>query len=275
MPFFAITHCCHMDARSTELAILPMIANSKTKSLAQWSQHKEACMRITRLSRGVLCAVSILIVLGAPAPSSAQELLVARADSLNQVFDDVEAIARAVGKDLSREMLLMMGSSVLGSDATAYIDLDRPVAAVMPVEGMMMMQKGVVVAVPVTDAAAAIDALASLFPNHTVEGELHTFSSDQGNALYLTAANGYLKVGGNADLVTSNDPFAAGPTGSTTSVELFLEPIAPMIGANLAMAKAQMMSGLEAEAAGEEEMPYDPAAIEPILDAYFDGFRWL
>jgi hypothetical protein len=232
-------------------------------------------MRITPVSRGALCVVLFLITLGAPTPSSAQELLVARAESLNEVFDDVEAIADAVGKDLSRGTLLMMGSSVLGTDATGFIDLDRPVAAVMPVEGMMLMQNGVVVAVPVKDAAAAIDALASLFPNHAVEGEMHTFSSDQGQALYLTAENGYVRVGGNADLVTRNDPLAGEPTGSTTSVELLLEPIAPMIGANLAMVKAQMMASLEAEAAGDEEMPFDPAAMEPIFDAYFDGFRWL
>jgi len=232
-------------------------------------------MRITPASRSALCVVSLLIVLGVPAPSSAQDLLAARAESLNAVFDDVEAISRAVGKDLSREMLLMMGSSVLGSDATGYIDLDRPVAALMPVEGMMMMQNGVVMAVPVTDAAAAIDALASHFPNHAVEGELHTFSADQGPALYLIAANGYLRVGGNADLVTRIDPLASGPTGSTLSVELFLEPIAPMIKANLGMAKAQMMSSLEAEATGDAEMPYDPATMGLIFDAYLDGFRWL
>jgi hypothetical protein len=217
----------------------------------------------------------MLIALGAPASSSAQDLLAARAESLNEVFDDVEAISRAVGKDLSRETLSMMGSSVLGSDATGFIDLDRPVAALMPVEGMMMKQKGVVVAVPVTDAAAAIDALASHFPNHTVEGELHTFSSDQGPGLYLTAANGYLRVGGSANLVTRIDPLAVTPTGSTLSVELFLEPIAPMIEANLAMVKAQMMSSLEAEAAGDMEMPYDPASMGLILDVYLDGFRWL
>ena len=89
-------------------------------------------MRISPASRGALCVVSVLMAVAAPAPSSAQDLLVARAESLNAVFADVEAIARAVGKDISREMLLMMGSSILGSDATGYIDLDRPVAAVMP-----------------------------------------------------------------------------------------------------------------------------------------------
>ena len=110
-----------------------------------------------RISRRALCVVSILIALLATTPSTAQDLLVARVDSLNEVFDDVEAIAQAVGQDLTREMLLMMGSSMLGSDATTIIDLDRPVAAVMPIEGMMLMQNGVVVAVPVIDATAAID----------------------------------------------------------------------------------------------------------------------
>lgn len=232
-------------------------------------------MRITPVSRGALCVVSLLIAFVAPSPSSAQDLLVARAESLNEIFDVVEAISSAAGQDLSREMVLGMGSEIFGSDPSGFLALDRPVAALMPMEGMMMMQNGVVTALPVTDAAAAIDALASRFPNHTVEGELHTFSSDQGPALYLTAANGYVKVGGDADLVTRIDPLAGGPTGSTLSVELFLEPIAPMIEANLGMAKAQMMSSFETEAGGDAEMPYDPATMGSILDAYFDGFRWV
>jgi hypothetical protein len=232
-------------------------------------------MRITLVSRGALCVVSFLIALGAPPSSSAQNLLAARAESLNEVFDGMEEISSAVGQNLSRERVLGMGSEIFGSDPSEFLALDRPVAALMPMEGMMLQQKGVVVAVPVTDAAAAIEALASRFPDHAVEGELHTFSTDQGPVLYLTAANGYLKLGGDADLVTRIDPLAAGPTGSTLSVELFVEPIAPMIEANLAMARAQLMSSLETEAAGDAEMRYDPATMGPILDIYFDAFRWL
>jgi hypothetical protein len=232
-------------------------------------------MRITPVSRGALCIVSILIALVAPAPSSAQDLLFARAKSLNEVLDGVEAISSAAGQTLSREMVLGMGSEIFGSDPSGFLALDRPVAALMPAEGMMMMQNGFVAALPVTDAAAAIDALASIFPNHVVEGELHTYSSDQGPVLYLTAADGYVKVGGDANLVTRIDPLAGGLTGSTLTVELYLEPIAPMIEANLDMARAQMMLGLQAEAAEGAEMPYDPATMGPILDAYFDGFRWV
>lgn len=231
-------------------------------------------MRLTPMARGVLCVASILIALVVAAPSSAQDLVVARVESLNDLFDDFEAIASAVGQPMNREMVLGMGAQTFGSDPSAFLAMDRPVAAVMPVEGMMMMQKGVVVAVPVTDAAAAIEALASAYPNHQVEGDLHTFTSDEGPPFYLTAADGYVRVGGAANLVTTLDPLAGGPAGSTISIELFLEPVAPMIEANLGAAKTQMMSGLESEATGAEA-PFDPVSMEPLLDAYFDGFRWL
>jgi len=95
-------------------------------------------MRITPVSRGALCVVSILIFLGSPAPSSAQDLLVARAESLNKVFDGMEAISNAAGQPFSREMVLGMGSEIFGSDPSGFLALDRPVAALMPMEGMMM-----------------------------------------------------------------------------------------------------------------------------------------
>jgi hypothetical protein len=232
-------------------------------------------MRRTPSLHAAVSAISILIALGSLAPLSAQDLLVARAESLNRVLAGMETISSAVGQEFKRETVLGMGSEIFGSDPSGFLAMDRPVAALMPMQGMMMQQNGVVVAVPVTDAAAAIAALESRFPSHAVEGELHTFSTDDGPVLHLLIENGYLKLGGNAELVQQIDPLSYGPTGSTLAVELSVEAIAPMIEANLGMARRELMSSLEAEAAGPEEMQLDPAALGSILDIYFDGFRWL
>lgn len=232
-------------------------------------------MSTIRAGRGTLYVLSILLVLGATAPSPAQDLLVVRAESLNAVFDGMESISNAVGQDVGRQTVLGMGTEIFGTDPSGFLAFDRPVAALMPVEGMMLQQNGFVLAVPVSDAAAAITALETRLPNHAVEGELHSFSADEGPTLYLTAAEGYVRLGGNADLVKRVDPLANGPTGSALSAEIFLEPVAPMIQASLAMAKQQMMASLEAEARGEGEAPFDPTTMGPMFDVYFDAIRWL
>jgi hypothetical protein len=232
-------------------------------------------MKITRVRRTVLCVVSVLVAAAVSAPCLAQDLVVARVESLDSLMADVEAIGTAIGQPVSKDMLLGMAGGFFGADPSGFLAMDRPVAAVLPVEGMMVPKTGVVVAVPVTNIEAALDALGTRFPNHTVNGEVHTFSAGEGPSLYLTTGDGYVRVGGMADLVKRIDPLANGPTGSTTSVEMFLEPVAPMIIASLGTIKAQMMSGMERAAEAESEMPYDPAAMEPIFDAYLDSFRWL
>ncbi len=190
-------------------------------------------MRISAVRCGMLLVVLVVLTLIPSASSSAQDLAVLRAGSLNKVLTGVEEVSRATGQPVSREMVMGMATEVFGRDPSEFLDLDRPTAIAMPAEGMMLQQDGVVAAVPVTDVGAAMEALTARFPTHTVDGELHTFTSEEGPSLYVIASEDYVRLGANADLVTRTNPLEAGGSGSDLSLEIYLEPVAPMIEANL------------------------------------------
>jgi hypothetical protein len=225
-------------------------------------------------SRKIFVGVVALLVIGVAAPSFAQDIAVVKLHSLNKVFDSVEAIAQATGQPVDRDMLMGMGLGMLGIQQPEFLDMEKPLAVVMPAEGMMLQQNGVVAAVPVKDAGAAIEALTTLFPTHTSEGELHTFATDQGPVLFLLVTDGYVRFGGNSDLVTRFDPLAGPAPTPAISVEIFLEAIAPMLDAGLQAAKSKVETELK-NAPVEEEMPYEPEAISSMLDLYFEGFQSL
>jgi len=189
------------------------------------------------------------------------------------LFDGIEAVAQAAGQPVDRSMLLGMGLSNLGIDNGEFLVLDKPVAVVMPVDGMMMQQKGFVASVPVTDAAPVIEALTARFATHTVDGKLHTFATDTGPVLFVLETQGYLRIGGSSDLVTRFDPIAGSQPTSAISLEVFLEPLAPMIQAGLQQAKEQMKTGLAAAQTDDTTMPYNSQAIGSILDLYIDGVK--
>lgn len=232
-------------------------------------------MRISAARFGMFVVVTVVMTLVPSASTSAQDLAVLRAESLNTVIDGVEAISSAAGQDVSREMIMGMASGVFGRDPSEVLDLDRPVVIVMPLAGMMLQEEGAVAAVPVKDATAAMEAMAAHFASHTVDGELHTFSNDLGSNVYLIETDGYLKLGSNADLVVSTDPLAGKATGSDLALDLFLEPIAPMIEANLDSAKAMIESSLESSESAQQDMPYDPETMSSILDYYLDAVRYI
>ncbi len=226
-------------------------------------------MKSITLRHGTLLVVAILFTVVPPTSTSAQDLAILRANSLNDVINGVEEISRAAGQGISREMIMGMAAGTLGKDPNEFLDLDRPMAIAMPLQGMMLQENGVVAAIPVTDAAAAIEALGTHFPNHTVEGELHSFTNEYGPSLYLIASNDYVRLGGDADLVANTNPLETDGTGSDLSLEIFLEPIAPMIEANLDSAKGMLQSAGSAQ----EDVSYDPETMGEMLDMYLDGIR--
>jgi hypothetical protein len=241
--------------------------------MSQWINPEEVIMAKTLVSRGVVVGVVVLVMLGIAASSVAEDLGVVRAQSLNKVFDGIEAVAQATDQDVDRQMLMGMAVGMLGIEPSEFLDLDRPVAVVLPAEGMMLQQNGLVAAVPVTDAAAAIEALAALFPTHTTEGELHTFATEQGPVLFLMKTDGYIRIGGSSDLVTRIDPLAGREPMSALSLEIFLEPVSPMIEMGLQAAKERMKTELQAKPTDEQEMSYDPEAVGSILDLYLEGVQ--
>jgi len=229
-------------------------------------------MKRTSQRRSMIVGAVVLIALGLATTGSTQELGVLRAQSLNRAFDSIEAISQAAGKPVNRQTMMGMATGMLGIDPGEFLDMERPVAVVLPVEGMMLKQNGIVASVPVTNATAAVEALAALFPNHTVDGSFHTFANDQGATLYLLENGDYLRLGGNSDLVNRFDPLSGAVGASALSFEIFLEPISPMIAAGLQAAKAQVESTMATAAEqGTQEMPYDPEAMVPVLDMYIDG----
>jgi hypothetical protein len=236
-------------------------------------------MQRTSSRRGLVRVTVILLVLAATTSVSAQNLALLQARSLDDVFDGVETVSEAAGEPVDREMLMMQASAMLGVDPGEFLDMDRPVAVVMPVQGMMLQQNGFVAAIPVSDTAAAIDALAGLFDSHTTEGDVHVFSKADQPLVYLIAADGYLRAGGNRDLVTGFDPLAGAKPANDLALEVFLEPVSPMIAAGLQAAKEQMkteiQTDLESSMPEGEEVPYDPAAVGPMLDLYMDGVQSL
>jgi hypothetical protein len=231
-----------------------------------------------RFEHAVVGALTFVLITAA-ASLSAQDLAVLHARSLNDVFDGVERISKASGQPVDRQELMGQATAMFGIDPGQFLDLERPVAVAMPVQGMMLQQNGLVAAVPVTDSAAAIDALKPLFESHTTDGELDVFSRAGQPMLYLMQAEGYVRVGGNRDLVTGFDPLAGVGAAADVSLEIFLEPVAPMISAGLQAVKEQLKSELEAEldsaVAGEEEVTVDSEALGPFFDFYVDGVQKL
>jgi len=225
------------------------------------------------VNRGMVVGVVVLVMLGIAATSAAQDLGLLRAHSLNKVFDGIEAVAQATGQDIDRQMLMGMSFGMLGIDPSEFLDLDRPVAVALPAEGMMLQQNGLVAAVPVRNAAAAIEALAALFPTHTTEGELHTFATEQGPALFLMETDGYIRIGGSSDLVTRIDPLAGKKPTSALSLEIFLEPVLPMIEMGLQGVKERATTELQAMPTDEQEIQFDPEAVGQIVDYYADGVQ--
>jgi hypothetical protein len=144
----------------------------------------------------------------------------------------------------------------------------------LPVEGMMLQKNGFVAAVPVTDVTAALAAMEGRFANHSVEEGLHTFGTDEGPIFYARERDGYLLVGGNSDLVAGFDPLSVQTSGSTIALELFLEPVAPMIQAGLQAARQQVKTQME-QTAGSQEMPFNPEAMAEMVDLYLDGLKSL
>jgi len=231
-------------------------------------------MKTTPHSRGVR-SVCMLVALTMAASVSAQNLAVLKASNLDAVFDGIEAVSEAAGEPVERQMMLDRAAGMLGTAPTEFLALDRPIAVVMPVEGMMLQQNGLVAAVPVTDPAAAIEALESVYETHAVEEGVHVFSNQQMPVLYMIQTGDTLRLGGNRGLVTGFDPLAGGGPADDLELEIFLEPVAPMITAGLEAGRSRVEQSLRAESADNEEMPYDPEALGPMLDVYFDWVQSL
>jgi hypothetical protein len=154
-------------------------------------------------------------------------------------------------------------------------------AMALPVAGMMLGAKGLVVALPVTDADAALAALETIFPEHEAGEVQHTFRKEDGTPLTVELREGYLVAGANPTMLKGFELdvalSGAGLPPGSLALDLRLEPVAPMLQAAMEqgrqVAKQQMAAKAEAEAEEEGEAPFEAENLNAMLDLYFDVLR--
>ena len=214
--------------------------------------------------------VALILVLLA-LPASGQQLALLRVESLDGAFGDMEALATAVGTEFKRGDVLGPALSEFGITDSSLLDFKRPLVMVLPMEGMMMQQKGLVAAFPVAEAGPVFEALAGNFAAHEELEGLHTYSTEAGPSLYALSRDGYLIAGGTRELVQRFDLAVGldrgdGPPGNLM-LDLYLEPVAPMLQMGLMSGKQQIINTLE-QAPGDPDSPFQPSDMRGFIDLY-------
>jgi len=226
-----------------------------------------------------LACIAVTGLLLAVWPAAARPLAQVRLSSLQAVLADVGTVTTAAGRPLSGEQLLAGLLGPLGLRDVSALDPTRPLAAVLPLEGMLLQQRGVVVALPVTAAQPLFDALAGNASSWSRDGDLEVFSQADGAAVYAWERDGYVVAGQSRPLVVGFDlgllrtPLD-GPPGSAVA-ELDLEPLAPLLQASLLGAREQLRQQVLSVRTGPAaaQPPADAAALAELLDLYLDAVQ--
>ncbi|MDF1552838.1 MAG: hypothetical protein P1P84_07240 [Deferrisomatales bacterium] len=229
------------------------------------------------VSAGCRAAVALLLCVG---PAGAGPLAQVRIRSLQAVYADAATLAAAAGRPERGEDLLGALLGPFGLRDLSVLDGTRPLAAVLPLEGMLLQQRGVVVALPVAAAGPLLDALGGNFPSRGRDGGLEVFSDAGGPVLYAQERDGYVVAGQTRQFVAAFDLAALrapldGPPGSVVA-ELDLEPLAPLLLAGLVGAREQLrqqvlLSLSQPRQGPPGDPPVDPEALAGMLDLYLDA----
>lgn len=217
-------------------------------------------------------ALLALLLSGLPSNAASADLMLLRIESLDDMLADARTLHGR--EDLSLDML-DASLGLFGLEGSASLETDKPLVLVLPMQGLMLAQRGLVAALPVSETGAVLDSMAASFGRHTVEDDgLQVFASDEGMTVYVRPGKGYLVLGGSRELVDGFDLEAAlspgeGPPGNLR-LDLQLEQAAPMMKMGLMGARQQVMAQMQQKAAQSgEAFPFDPVRIEPLLDVYF------
>jgi hypothetical protein len=258
---------------------------------------EEKIMRTPRLL--LLAVVALALSLTSPAGAAESNIAVVRVESLDAVIDDAQHIASRMGVEISGQNLMNPVANALGLPDLGWIDRTKPLVLVFPASGMMLGEKGVVGGLPVSDPAAALEAVTALLGVEPAESEgLYTFAKDDGTDLLVTPRGGYLVFGQVSTLVQGFDPIAAltmsAPPAGSLSAEIYLEPLAPMAMMGIQMGRQMLEQKLaeeqepsaspephaEADPDADEHAhahveagQMDPAAMSGIFDLYFSFFQ--
>lgn len=233
-----------------------------------------------RVVRRVLCGLVLsAAVLAAALPAGAEKLALLRIESLDALTRDVRTVAEASGQPFDAGIVETRVLGLLGLSDGDFVDRGRPVLVLLPLEGMMRKEKGLVGALPVLDPARAVEALAERFAGHQREGDVHTYLDPDGRpALYAKPQGRSVLLGASRDLVVgaggdlSGAAVWDGPRG-TVAVEVVLEPLMPLIEAGIMGAKDQFRRKVQQEAAAAPGVPFNPEALGGMVDLYIDTLR--
>jgi TonB family protein len=222
-----------------------------------------------------LAVLACVVGLGLTAAVHAAAIVRIRATSINDLLRDLEILTTSTQRAFDRDQVLQQLAASLGVADLSFLDLTRPVVIAMPDEGRALSgAKGFVLAVPVRDGAAAIDAVAHWFAERTVEGGLTVLrpakTPDAEGAtrptLYAVVRRRMLIVGPTPECVRELDPVAVAsgddlPPGALT-LSLEVEPLHDELQTGLAAAREQMKH----LTAPMPQAP-DPGESEPTAEA--------
>ncbi len=224
------------------------------------------------MSRSIVRWVAVTVAaLALALPIQAQTVLTVRIESFEALVEDVDKIAVALGQpEGSAENWLQMAQDATGMPDFDWVDRRNPVVLALPLEGMMLGQKGFVGALPVADVDAAIAAMRSAVEGVTVDenGLIHLPTGGENETLFLPT-KGYLVFGQNANLIGGFDPTdllsgAHMPPG-TIAAEFNVDSMRAMIGMALQGLRQQVAAGIAA-GAGEGNEAVTEEAVTAIAD---------
>ena len=233
----------------------------------------------TPAARHIILLLILAFASQLPAAASDAPIARIRVESLDDALADAGRLASPAGHEVSREQVLSMALAAFGVTEASWLDGTRPIVAVLPMAGMLLGEKGIVAAFPVTDAAAAIEAIAASFDGHSTVDDLHHLVRGEETSLFVIPTEGYLIASPAREIALAfelNTALATDdlPPGNIV-FEVLLEPLAPLAQMGLMQGRQAMEQELAGETEGGEggnegDAQAMPAAAGELLGLYFD-----
>lgn len=226
-----------------------------------------------RVSRRLAVAAALLLF-AVPASAAEPHLALVRIESLDAVLDDVERLAALAGRDMTRQQLYDRLGSLVGGADLGWLDGGRPWVAVVSTTALVQGPQALVVAVPVSDPAAATAALEASFLDQAADEDgIRLLDSGRQLPLATLFRDGYMVASPSRETALAFRPLEQLDRGQlppgNVAVEVFLEPVAPMAMAGLESARTmleQRMSADSSEPGWEQEEWEEEGEEEPAQD---------
>lgn len=219
-----------------------------------------------RRSRTLLIPVLLVLCLGA-VRAAGSEVATLRVESLDALLAAANRLG--VGSDVPDSPQFLLDSLPFKAGDGSWLDRTRPLVGVLPPNGVMAASRAWVLALPVRDPQSLAATLAREYPDQVVEDSLHTLAGKNGSDVFLRFLGDHVVLGQmrvyveNFDLAAALDPRDL-PPGPIT-IEVRIEPLAPLIQMGLASARA--MAAQNGAAQGGDP---DATAVADFMDLYFD-----